>query len=85
MRSVPNAPRVLDLDLIAHGALVSDGNVVVPHPRLQDRAFVLLPLRDVAPAWVDPRDGRRLDALIDALPVTDRAACERLEESPSGG
>lgn len=85
VRSVPNAPRPLDLDLIAHGALVCDGNVVVPHPRLQDRPFVLLPLRDVAPDWADPRDGRPLDRLIAGLPAADIAACEPLPERPPGG
>lgn len=85
VRSVPNAPRPLDLDLIAHRTLVSDGNVVVPHPRLQDRAFVLLPLRDVAPEWVDPRDGQPLDRLIAALPAGDRDACEPLPERLPGG
>lgn len=76
VRSVPNAPRPIDLDLIAHGRTVMDGNIVVPHPRLQDRAFVLLPLADVAPAWTDPRDGRPVAALLAALPATDRDACE---------
>ncbi|GAA0570147.1 2-amino-4-hydroxy-6-hydroxymethyldihydropteridine diphosphokinase [Caenispirillum bisanense] len=85
VRSVPNAPRPLDLDLIAHGTLVCDGNVVVPHPRLQDRAFVLLPLRDVAPDWADPRDGHPLDRLIAGLPAADIAACEPLPERSPGG
>lgn len=79
VRTVPNAPRPVDLDLIAHGACVMEGNVTVPHPRMQDRAFVLLPLRDVAPDWVDPRDGRSLEGLISALPADDVAACEVMD------
>lgn len=79
-RSVPNAARPIDLDLVAHGATVLDGNITVPHPRLQDRAFVLLPLRDVAPHWVDPRDGRSLGDLIADLPAGDVAACRVLED-----
>lgn len=82
VRSVPNAPRPLDLDLVAHGATVMTGNVMVPHPRLSERAFVLLPLRDVAPDWSDPRDGRALRDLIAALPPQDVAACDRLDEPP---
>jgi 2-amino-4-hydroxy-6-hydroxymethyldihydropteridine diphosphokinase len=79
-RTVANAPRPVDLDLIAHGAHVMEGNIVVPHPRMQDRAFVLLPLRDVAPAFVDPRSGLELDDLISALPDADVAACLLLDE-----
>lgn len=84
VRSVANAARPIDLDLVAHGDVVMEGNVVVPHPRLADRAFVLLPLRDVAPDWSDPRDGRSLDTLIAALPAADVAACERLPDDPGG-
>lgn len=78
-RTVPNAPRPVDLDLIAHGSQVLEGNITVPHPRMQGRAFVLLPLRDVAPGWIDPRSGLSLDALIDRLPADDVAACEVME------
>lgn len=70
VRSVPDAPRVLDLDLLVYGEEVLDEapGPIVPHPRLQERAFVLLPLRELAPGWIDPRSGRSLDELIDALP-----------------
>jgi 2-amino-4-hydroxy-6-hydroxymethyldihydropteridine diphosphokinase len=68
-RGVRNAARILDLDLIDHdGRIVDTPALTLPHPRLADRAFVLLPLRDVAPHWCDPRDGRSIDALIAALP-----------------
>ncbi|WP_404386189.1 2-amino-4-hydroxy-6-hydroxymethyldihydropteridine diphosphokinase [Caenispirillum salinarum] len=80
-RTVPNAARPVDLDLIAHGTHVMEGNITVPHPRLQERAFVLLPLRDVAPGWVDPRSGRPVDDLVAALPADDVAACEVIEQA----
>jgi 2-amino-4-hydroxy-6-hydroxymethyldihydropteridine diphosphokinase len=68
-RGMRNAARILDLDLIDHdGRIVDTPALTLPHPRLADRAFVLLPLRDVAPHWCDPRDGRSIDALIAALP-----------------
>jgi 2-amino-4-hydroxy-6-hydroxymethyldihydropteridine diphosphokinase len=69
VRSVPNAARTLDLDIIAMGDLVRDmPDPVLPHPRMQDRAFVLMPLADVAPGWVHPRTGKSIRALIAALP-----------------
>ena len=66
----PNAPRILDLDLLAFGDLVTglaDG-VVVPHPRMHERAFVLLPLRELAPGWRHPVSGLGVGDLIAALP-----------------
>ena len=65
-----NAARILDLDLIAYGDLVrTEAPPLLPHPRLQERAFVLLPLADVAPDWRHPVDGRTLPEMIRALPA----------------
>jgi 2-amino-4-hydroxy-6-hydroxymethyldihydropteridine diphosphokinase len=72
VRSVANAPRTLDLDIIAMGGLVRQSpDPVLPHPRAHLRAFVLLPWRDVAPEWVHPVLGTGLPALIAALPPQD--------------
>jgi 2-amino-4-hydroxy-6-hydroxymethyldihydropteridine diphosphokinase len=69
VRSVPNAARPVDLDLLDYNGLLRDGEPpILPHPRLHQRAFVLYPLRDVAPGWVHPRLGKSVDALIGALP-----------------
>jgi 2-amino-4-hydroxy-6-hydroxymethyldihydropteridine diphosphokinase len=54
-RGEPNAPRTLDLDLIAFGRLVIDeAGLTVPHPRAHDRRFVMGPLAQIAPGWVHP-------------------------------
>ena len=72
VRSAPNAARSLDLDIIdMDGATLSLPNLVLPHPRAHLRAFVLFPLRDVAPGWVHPALGLGVDALIRALPPQD--------------
>ena len=69
VRAERNAPRVLDLDLLAYDkVLISDGEVEIPHPRLHERAFVLLPLGDVAPDWVHPAMGQKLRDLAAKLP-----------------
>jgi 2-amino-4-hydroxy-6-hydroxymethyldihydropteridine diphosphokinase len=52
--------------------------LVLPHPRLQDRAFVLVPLADVAPDWVHPVNGQTVRQMLDALPQTDRDAVKPL-------
>ena len=71
-RGAPNAARPLDLDLLAYGDRVETPppgapGPILPHPRLAERAFVLLPLADVAPAWHHPVTGRALAELIGAL------------------
>lgn len=70
-RGVANAARTLDLDLLDHDGQIRppEGPApVLPHPRLDTRAFVLLPLRDVAPDWCHPVSGQSVDELIAALP-----------------
>lgn len=52
--------------------------LILPHPRLQDRAFVLVPLADVAPDWVHPRTGASVAEMLAALPEADRAAVKPL-------
>jgi len=66
-RSVPNAPRSLDLDLLDYDGRIADGRPTLPHPRLTDRRFVLEPLKHVAPDWRHPVTGRHIDALLAAL------------------
>ncbi|MEM9838209.1 MAG: 2-amino-4-hydroxy-6-hydroxymethyldihydropteridine diphosphokinase [Pseudomonadota bacterium] len=64
------APRTLDLDLLAVGDLVmEDVDLQLPHPRVPERDFVLLPLRDVEPAWQHPITGQSVSAMIKALPI----------------
>lgn len=69
-RGVPNAARVLDLDLLAYGRIVSAPGAVpvLPHPRLSERAFVVLPIAELAPAWRHPVSGHTAAELAEALP-----------------
>jgi 2-amino-4-hydroxy-6-hydroxymethyldihydropteridine diphosphokinase len=73
IRSTRNAPRTLDLDLLDYDGLVQDGPPRLPHPRIAERGFVLVPLAEVAPHWRHPVTGEGIQNLIAALPVADRA------------
>ena len=68
-RSARNAPRTLDLDIVDYDGRVEEGPPILPHPRIEGRGFVLIPLRDVAPDWRHPVSGKSVAQLIDALPA----------------
>lgn len=70
VRSVKNAPRTLDLDLIAHGDHVLSGEAggpVLPHPGVEMREFVLAPLCDIAPDWRSPSSGKTAAEMLSEI------------------
>jgi 2-amino-4-hydroxy-6-hydroxymethyldihydropteridine diphosphokinase len=69
---VRNGPRILDLDLLLYGErMLQEPGIDIPHPRLHQRAFVLLPLADVAPTLAVPGQGR----VDDLLACVDTHGC----------
>ena len=70
VRGVRNAARTMDLDLLDFDGRIAEANdpVILPHPRMDERAFVLLPLAEIAPQWRHPVSGRSVSDLIAALP-----------------
>jgi 2-amino-4-hydroxy-6-hydroxymethyldihydropteridine diphosphokinase len=71
-RGEKDGPRTLDLDLIDYnGQRTSTPALNLPHPRMLKRAFVLHPLRDIAPAWKHPVSREPIKALIEKLPAQD--------------
>jgi 2-amino-4-hydroxy-6-hydroxymethyldihydropteridine diphosphokinase len=74
-RGAPNAPRTLDLDLIAHGRAVVDApGLKLPHPRAHERLFVMGPLAEIAPDWCHPVNGRTAAELAASATVGRDAA-----------
>jgi len=72
VRGARNGPRILDLDLLLYGDhAINEPDLVVPHPRLHERAFVLLPLADIAPDLEVPGQGR----VAELLEHVDTAGC----------
>lgn len=73
VRSQPWGARKLDLDLLLYDQWQLDlPNLTIPHPRMRDRAFVLIPLADIAPDWIDPVSQQTILALsqkVDSLGI----------------
>ena len=65
-RGQRNGPRSLDVDLLTFGDQRCESpDLTLPHPRIAERAFVLIPLRDVEPTWCDPGTGRSIALLLE--------------------
>jgi len=71
IRNVVNEPRVLDLDLLAYRDQISldKPGMNLPHPRLHERAFVLVPLSDIAPDWCHPVSKLSIPQMMAAMPA----------------
>lgn len=81
VRDEPNAPRTLDLDIILYGeAVVNEHGLVIPHPRMLDRAFVLVPLAEIAPDAIVPGNGR----VADLASTIDASGMSKLANSGNG-
>ena len=68
-RTVRNGPRIIDLDLLLYGhQILDEPGLQVPHPRLQERRFVLAPLAELAPQFVHPVLRQTMAELLEKLP-----------------
>lgn len=69
MGRMPNhpkdSPRTMDIDILFYGdQVLSDPDLIIPHPRLSKRAFVLIPMNEIAPDFIDPSTGKTISALL---------------------
>ena len=80
VREFANSPRTLDLDLLLYGDIeLDEPGLTIPHPRMHERAFVLVPLAEIAPRCVIPGRG----AVVDLLRSLDASGVQRLHERNS--
>ncbi len=64
----PDAPRSIDIDILFYGdQVIKTRELVIPHPRLAERAFVLIPLNEIAPGLVHPVSGKTIKELLDGV------------------
>ena len=70
-KNVKNSPRECDIDILDFYNVVSTGKIILPHPRLHTRNFVLLPLFEINKDWKHPILKRNIKSLILSLPNSD--------------
>ena len=66
-----NAPRSIDIDILFYGnQVIETPELVIPHPRLTERAFVIVPLAEIAPNLVHPVSGKTIEELLEGVGET---------------
>tara|TARA_B110001452_G_scaffold61276_1_gene48045 strand:+ start:1323 stop:1844 length:522 start_codon:yes stop_codon:yes gene_type:complete len=81
IRSKKNAPRKCDIDIIDYNKKVfieKNNQLILPHPRMNKRNFVLLPLFEVNKSWKHPKSGINIVNLINSLPVKDLRSIKQI-------
>lgn len=73
VRTIKNGPRTIDVDiLLIDEEIIDTSDLLVPHPRMHERAFVLCPAADIVGQWQVPHLNKTVSALRDALPQAEK-------------
>ena len=82
LKTVKNEPRPCDIDIIDFKGLVVNSTLLkLPHPKLNNRNFVLFPLKEIAPFWRHPQTKKKIDILLNELSTNSRLEITRLYKS----
>ncbi|CAD7360677.1 2-amino-4-hydroxy-6-hydroxymethyldihydropteridinepyrophosphokinase [Staphylococcus schleiferi] len=65
MRKIRWGPRTIDIDILLYGdEVIDETDLIVPHPRMTERAFVMIPLNDIAANVIEPRSGQMIQNIV---------------------
>ena len=81
VRTIKNAPRLCDIDIIDYNKSIlniKSKQLILPHPRMHKRNFVLLPLFEIEKSWKHPKSKINIVNLINSLPVKDLSSIKRI-------
>ena len=71
-RKIINGNRTIDLDIIDFNGIIKNSSLILPHPRMQDRLFVLYPLSDIDPLWIHPISKKNINILIKEIKTNQK-------------
>ena len=77
-KSTKNAPRVCDIDLISFNRKILNGSISIPHKRMHERNFVLIPLFELNKNWSHPKTNLSIKKLIFSLPIKDITSIKKI-------
>ena len=80
-RSVKNAPRSCDIDIIDYKQKIlnlENNNLILPHPRMSERNFVILPLFEINKSWKHPKSRKNIVNLVNSLPIKDLRSIKKI-------
>ena len=79
-RLVKNSPRTCDIDILDYNQKVLNynENLILPHPRISDRNFVLLPLYEISKSWIHPKTKHNISKLINLLEIKDLKSIKQI-------
>ena len=77
-KSIKNAPRTCDIDLISYFKKISKNSIIIPHKRMHKRNFVLLPLYELDKNWSHPITNQSIKKLIFSLPIKDITSIKQI-------
>ena len=70
-KDLKNSPRTCDIDIISYDEMILTGDISIPHTRMHERNFVLLPLYEIDKNWFHPKSKSNIKKLIFSLPIKD--------------
>jgi 2-amino-4-hydroxy-6-hydroxymethyldihydropteridine diphosphokinase len=77
-KSIKNSPRECDIDIISYGKKVLNGKISIPHKRMYQRNFVLIPLFELDKSWFHPKFRTNIKNLIFSLPIKDIRSIKKI-------
>ena len=80
-RSTINAPRSCDIDIIDYKQKIlnlKNNNLILPHPRMNKRSFVILPLFEINKSWKHPKSKKNIANLLNSLPIKDLRSIKQI-------
>jgi len=77
-RTFKNAPRTCDIDIISYNNMILTGEIIIPHEKMSERNFVLIPLFEIASNFIHPKTKESIKKLIFSLPIRDITTIKHL-------